>query len=299
MSGSITPRTSRIARRRAISFAVLLGISVVCMAFSSAAPVRELQRGAAYAFRPLQGAAAGVASGVGSLVESIQEIDRLRRDNGDLRAKLDELAAENSRLRALQQENEQLTALLQVRTGFAYATLAATVIARERPDVGRVVTIDRGSDDGLAMGDVVVGPGGALAGRITGLAPTSAHVTLINDSSATVTGMVQSNRATGDVAGQLGGVLVMTNIDSTERVNIGDEVVTAGIVLSGGIRSPYPKGLPIGQIFDVERDANAVVQTAYVAPAVDLSKVEYLLVITDYEGGLPEPPSDASPSPQP
>jgi rod shape-determining protein MreC len=299
MSGSITPRTSRIARRRAISFVVLLGISVVCMAFSSAAPVRELQRGAAYAFRPLQGAAAGVASGVGSVVESIQEIDRLRRDNGDLRAKLDELAAENSRLRALQQENEQLTALLQVRTGFAYATLAATVIARERPDVGRVVTIDRGSDDGLAMGDVVVGPGGALAGRITGLAPTSAHVTLINDSSATVTGMVQSNRATGDVAGQLGGVLVMTNIDSTERVNIGDEVVTAGIVLSGGIRSPYPKGLPIGQIFDVERDANAVVQTAYVAPAVDLSKVEYLLVITDYEGGLPEPPSDASPSPQP
>lgn len=297
MSGSITPRTSRIARRRAISFGVLLGISVVCMAFSSAAPVRELQRGAAYAFRPLQGAAAGVASDIGSVVESIQEIDRLRGDNGDLRAKLDELAAENARLRALQHENEQLTALLQVRTGFAYATLAATVIARERPDVGRVVTIDRGSDDGLAMGDVVVGPGGALAGRITGLAPTSAHVTLINDPSATVTGMVQSNRATGDVAGQLGGVLVMTNIDSTERVNIGDEVVTAGIVLSGGIRSPYPKGLPIGQIFDVQRDANAVVQTAYVAPAVDLSKVEYLLVITDYEGGLPEPPPDASPQP--
>jgi rod shape-determining protein MreC len=173
------------------------------------------------------------------------------------------------------------------------------VIARERPDVARVVTIDRGSDDGLALGDVVVGPGGALAGRITGLAPNSSHVTLINDPSATVTGMVQSNRATGDVAGQLGGVLVMSNIDSTERINIGDEVVTAGIVLGGGIRSPYPKGLPIGQVFDVQRDANAVVQTAYLAPTVDLSKVEYLLVITDFEGGLPESPADASPSPQP
>ena len=299
MSGPITTRTSRIARRRAITYAVLLGLSVLCMAFSTAAPVRELQNGAGYAFRPLQAAAANVASTVGSVVESIQEIDRLRRDNRDLRARIDELTAENARLRPLQEENDQLTALLQVRTGFAYDTLAATVIARERPDVARVVTIDRGADDGLSMGDVVVGPGGALAGRITGLAPTSAHVTLINDPSATVTGMVQTNRATGDVAGQLGGVLVMTNIDSTERVNIGDEVITAVIVLGGGIRPPYPKGLPIGQVFDVQRDANAVVQTAYVAPAVDLSKVEYLLVITDYEGGLPEPSSDASPSAQP
>ncbi len=299
MSGPITTRTSRIARRRAVAFTTLLGISVVCMTFSTTAAVRELQNGAGFAFRPLQGAAAGLASTVGSVVESIREIDRLRQDNRDLQSRLDELAADNVRLRALQQENDQLTALLQVRTGFPYHTIAGTVIARERPEVARVVTIDRGSDDGLALGDVVVGPGGALAGRITGLDPSSSHVTLINDPSATVTGMVEINRATGDVAGQLGGVLVMTNIDSTERVNIGDEVVTAGIVLGGGIRSPYPKGLPIGQVFDVQRDANAVVQTAYLAPAVDLSKVEYLLVITDFEGGLPQPPPDASPSPQP
>jgi hypothetical protein len=32
---------------------------------------------------------------------------------------------------------------------------------------------------------------------------------------------------------------------------------------------------------------------------VDLSKAEYLLVITDYEGGLPQPSPDASPSAQP
>jgi rod shape-determining protein MreC len=299
MSGPITPRTRRIARRRAISFATLVGVSVVCMAFSSTAAVRELQNGAGYAFRPLQGTAAGIASTVGSVVESIREIDQLRQDNRELKARIDELNADNVRLHALQEENDQLTALLQVRTGFAYHTIAATVIARERPDVARVVTIDRGSDDGLSLGDVVVGPGGALAGRITGIAPNSSHVTLINDPSATVTGMVESNRATGDIAGQLGGVLVMTNIDSTERVNIGDEVVTAGIVLGGGIRSPYPKGLPIGQVFDVQRDANAVVQTAYLAPAVDLSKAEYLLVITDYEGGLPEPTPATSPSPQP
>ena len=38
---------------------------------------------------------------------------------------------------------------------------------------------------------------------------------------------------------------------------------------------------------DVRRDANAVVQTAYLQPAADLDRLEYVLVITDYEGGLP------------
>ena len=63
--------------------------------------------------------------------------------------------------------------------------------------------------------------------------------------------------------------------------------MTAGIELGGGVRSPYPKGLLIGQVVDVRRDANAVVQTAYLQPAADLERLEYVLVITDYEGGLP------------
>jgi len=114
-----------------------------------------------------------------------------------------------------------------------------------------------------------------------------------------VTGMVDEARATGDVSGQLGGVLAMENIESTERVNIGDQVVTAGIELGGGIRSPYPKGLLIGQVVDVQRDANAIVQTAFLQPTAALDKVEYLLVITDYQGGLPSPSGspDASAGP--
>jgi cell shape-determining protein MreC len=80
---------------------------------------------------------------------------------------------------------------------------------------------------------------------------------------------------------------VMEQIDSGETVVQGDEVVTAGLELGGGVRSPYPKGLLIGQVVDVRRDANAVVQTAYLQPAANLDKLEFVLVITDYEGGLP------------
>ena len=70
----------------------------------------------------------------------------------------------------------------------------------------------------------------------------------------------------------------MQNIDSTETVEPGEQVLTAGIELAGGIRSPYPKGLLIGEITDVQHDPSSVVQTAYLQPTTNLDKVAYVLV---------------------
>jgi rod shape-determining protein MreC len=114
-------------------------------------------------------------------------------------------------------------------------------------------------------------------------------VVLISDSSSTVTGQLLSSAATGVVVGQLGGALVMNDIDSAAQVTIGEEVFTAGIELAGGIRSPYPKGLLIGQVVDLRRDPNEVVQTVFLEPAAPLDRLEFLLVITDYEGGITGP----------
>jgi cell shape-determining protein MreC len=82
-------------------------------------------------------------------------------------------------------------------------------------------------------------------------------------------------------------------------VPIGEEVFTAGIELAGGIRSPYPKGLLIGQVVDVSSDPNEVVQTVYLQPAAPLDRLEFVLVITDYEGGLSGGPAESTPPCQP
>lgn len=281
-------RAPRIARRRAAVFAVLLGLSAGLMIASATAPVAELQRGLAFALAPFTEAVNGVGREVRSIVGAAAEIDRLRRDNATLAAENRRLDERNRGLEALAAENEQLTALLAIRNSLEYETVAARVIARELADVSRVVMIDAGSEDGLEIGDVVVGAGGALAGRVTELGTSAARVTLINDPASTVIGHIVSSRATGEVVGDLGGVLVMGKIDATQQVELGDEVVTAGISLGEAVRSPYPQGLVIGRIIDVVRDPNAVVQVAFVEPAVDLRRLELLLVITDYEGGIPD-----------
>jgi rod shape-determining protein MreC len=278
---------TRAARRRWIAFLVLLVISVMLMGLSSNPAVRELQNGASFAFRPIQGVLDDATRTVSSVVAAIAEIDRLRVDNAALRSENDRLAAENARLEEIRRENETLAALLQLRAGLDYATVASNVIARESSEFRRLVLIDKGTDDGIAVGDVAVAAGGALAGRVVEVGPASAKVVLLTDSSSTVTGQLTTNAATGQVVGQLGGVLIMRQIDAGETVAVGDEVVTAGIELGGGVRSPYPKGLLVGQVVDVKRDANDVVQTAFLEPAAGLDKLENLLVITDYQGGLP------------
>jgi rod shape-determining protein MreC len=278
---------TRTSRRRSVAFLVLVATTLVLMAFSSNPVVREFQSGIGFAFRPIQGAMDSVATAAASIGKAISEVDRLRIDNDRLRAENERLAIENRRAEEVTRENELLTGLLQLRAGIDYQTVAASVIARESSEFRRVITLDKGTDAGVAVGDVAIAIGGALAGRVAEVGPDSATVVLLSDSTSTVIGQLTSSAATGEVVGQLGGVLVMQQIDSTERIDIGDEVVTAGIELGGGVRSPYPKGLLIGQVVDVRRDANDVVQTAYLNPTANLDKIEYLLVILDYEGGLP------------
>jgi rod shape-determining protein MreC len=286
---------SRQARRRGIGFSILIAITLLLMAFSANPYVQDLQSGLSFALRPFQGAIAGVADSLAGVAGAVGEIDQLRTENATLRDQNERLSNENARLQGVRAENEQLTALVQLQSGLEHETVATRVISRETLETRRVVVLDKGTDDGIEEGDVVIVQGGALAGRVTDAGPTFSKVTLISDSTSTVVGQLAESGKSGDVVGQAGGVLIMRNIDSAVPISLDEEVFTAGIEVNVGIRSPYPKGLVIGSVVDVQRDANSVVQTAFLAPAAELDSFELALVITDYKGGLP--PADEQPVP--
>jgi rod shape-determining protein MreC len=282
---------SKSARRQGAVYVALLVVSLLLLSLSSNPLVKDLQHGVAFAFKPFEAAVDGVAASIGSVVDTIVEIDQLRHENQALQDENDRLEAEARAAAELRRENEALTALLQLRNGLEYKTTTAAVIARESSDVRRTVVIDRGSDDGLEIGDIVITKGGALAGRIVDVGSNFAHIALISDSTSTVIGQLSAAGVTGKVTGtgQERGELVMADVDATAEVTEGEEVFTAGIELGVGIRSPYPKGLLIGRVVDVVHDPNEVVQTVFLEPAAPLDRLEYMLVITDYEGGITGP----------
>ena len=284
---------SRVARRRAGTYIGFLVTSLLLMAISANPIVRDLENGIAFAFKPIEVSIDTTARDVVSIGGALADINQLRQDNDALRAENEQLRTDNRSTAELRRENDQLTGLLQLRQGLNFQTTAAAVIARETSEARRVVVIDRGSDDGIQVGHVVIAAGGALVGRVIDVGPSFAHVLLISDSTSTVIGQLLSSSATGKVVGQPGGALVMQDVDSTVTVPIGEEVFTAGIELAGGLRSPYPKGLLIGQVVDVSRDPNEVVQTVYLEPAGPLDQLEFVLVITDYQGGLSSGPGSS------
>lgn len=287
---------NRAVRRRIGTYVGFVVTAVLLMAISANPLVRDIQNGIAFAFRPIEVSVDSVAHDLSSIGVALGEIDQLRKDNEALRQENDQLRLDNRSAAELRRENDQLTGLLQLRQGLNFQTMTAAVIARETSEARRVIVIDRGSDDGIKVGHVVIAAGAALIGRVIEVGSTFSRVLLISDSTSTVIGQLLSSAATGKVVGQPGGALVMQDVDSTVTVPIGEEVFTAGIELAGGIRSPYPKGLLIGQVVDASRDPNEVVQTVYLQPAAPLDRLEFVLVITDYQGGLNGGP-DASAAP--
>ncbi len=287
---------SRSARRQAILYVGLLAITLLLLAFSASAPMTELRRGVGFAMAPIQNVLRQSGRTVSSFFATLGEIDRLRQENQALTTRLNELATEIRSLESLRVQNQQLTAILDVRSALDYESEAAEVISRRITGQEHVISLDRGTEVGIEIDDPVIGGGGALVGQVVEVGPNFSRVLLITDSRMRVVGQLEEDRGVGTVEGQLERPLQMTGIPVADAVNIGEAVLTAGIELADGIRSPYPKGLLIGQIADIQRSPDQLFQTALVVPAADLDRLEYVLVITDYEGGLP-PIDEGSPAP--
>ncbi len=284
------------AKRQAIAYITLLIVSLLLLAFSSSVALLELRRGIGFAMAPVQASLRDATRQVTSVFAAVGQIEQLRQENADLTRRVDELEIENQQLEIVRSQNEELAAMLQVRSSLTQKTVAAEVISRLIKGQERVISIDRGSDSGIRVDDPVVAGGGALVGQVVEVGPNFSRIMLLSDTRFDVAGMLETSRATGDVRGQLDRPLTMDAIPAIDTVVIGEAVVTAGIDLGGGIRSPYPKGLLIGSVVDVERSPNQVVQSALVQPAAPLDRLDYVLVIIDYQTEVENEPPTPGPS---
>jgi rod shape-determining protein MreC len=287
------------ARRQGVIYVVLLAVTILLLAFSSSAPLLELRRGVGFAMSPFQDALLQGGRQVSSFFATITQIEELREMNVALEQRVQELEAENRQLESVRVENEQLSALLEVRSSLDYETVAAEVISRGSSHLERVVSLDRGTEVGISLDDPVVAGGGALVGQVVDVGVNYSRVLLISDTRSRVVGLTDTSRTTGEVAGQLERPLSMSRVLASDELILGETVVTAGIDLGSGIRSPFPRGLLIGTVVDVQRSPDQLFQAALLQPAAPLDRLEYVLVVTDYEGGLPTETPGASPSPAP
>jgi rod shape-determining protein MreC len=269
-------RTNSVAR----PFAVLFVVSLLLLLFRSAEVVRATAAVGTQVLVPVQRVLAETGVTTNRFFQAIGEFDRIRSENADLRTANDRLTLENARLAEAAIAAQQAAKLAAAQNALPYKTVTAPVIARDPSGLLKTIVIGAGTDQGVRVDQVVLSEQGVV-GRVSETGTNYAKVLLITDSASSVSALVQTSRASGIVRGQYGDTLVMEWILQSDPVKPGDVIVTAGLGLGNELRSLYPKGLVIGTVVDVTKAEVSAYQRAIVAPAVDLRKLENVLLIAD------------------
>lgn len=213
-----------------------------------------------------------------ALWSTYREWKNLFVENRALREEVDRLRVGALRMPETQVENLRLRRLLAFRERLPLATLPAEVIAKEWGGWVRSLTVNRGRRNGIQPLTPVIAPDG-LVGRVAIVRGNLAVVQLLNDPSSAVGAMVQRTRTPGMVEGEPGGGLRFKFLAREGgSIQVGDLIVSSGL---GGL---FPKGLPVGQVAQVEGRGSALFQFARLVPVVDFARVEEVLLLTEQSG---------------
>ncbi|MBI4549467.1 MAG: rod shape-determining protein MreC [Candidatus Omnitrophica bacterium] len=205
-------------------------------------------------------------------VTGVRRFFFIYQENNQLKREIELLEREVILLREKEKENDRLRSLLDFKTKTPARTVASQIIARETGHLGNWIVLDKGGRQRLKKDMPVVSEKG-LVGKVAEVGPETARVILLTDVESRVGGMVQSSRQTGLVMGDGSPFLRMKFLDPDSDVKVGDEV------LSSGLGSVYPKGIPIGTIEFVEREKNGLFLYAKIKPSVSFSRIEEVLCL--------------------
>jgi len=196
----------------------------------------------------------------------------VRNENALLKREIDTLRVENYRYRELLTTNRRLQKLLQFKNTINWPVLAVQVIGRDPTGWFKSVLIDKGKKSGLKINMPVVNAGGVV-GRLVSVSPNYAKVLLIIDQNSAVDCIIQRSREKGIVKGLSSKICRLDYVVKTSDVVVGDIVITSGL---GGV---FPKGLPVGEVTEVNSISGGLFKDIKIRPMVDFSKLEELLLI--------------------
>ena len=280
-------------RRRRVTLALLVASALLLLTVyfgeSAGGGLHSVQRGVLEVVSPIQEGASralkparDLVGWFGDTIDAKGQVSGLKEQNADLRRRA---IAGTDAVR----QNRQLEGMLAIdRTSTLAGTkpVTARVIGQSPTLWYSTIFIDQGSGRGVRVGQPVI-TGDGLIGQVTTVTGNSAVVTLITDSDLAVAGRISENGVPGIVQTAEGGPndLRLRYIPRRDNVVKGQSVVTAGTTSSSDrLESPYPPGIPIGEITRVD-DAGTDSQEGHLKPYADLQRLEFVQVLTKRVNG--------------
>lgn len=218
----------------------------------------------------------------------------VREENDRLAARVARLDMERHVLLEQGVENRRLRSLLQLRERIGGELIAGEVIARDiAPPFFRVtrVELDRGSRDRVRSGMPVLS-GSGLVGLVLNAGAQTADVQLIVDRRAAVDVIIQRTGARGMLRGTGEEERYLARIQFLGRE---DALRVGDLVHTSGLGQRFPPSILVGRVTRIVREDFGLYQEVEVTPAVDFSRLDEVLILT--EGALAEEPSVTAPGP--
>lgn len=268
--------------------AAVIAAALALMSFfsASASPLANLTGILASPFRS---AYTAVATWFNDKQAYYKDVTALEEENAALKKAIAEMEETVRRAQADRDENVLLRELLNLTaqrrdlSDFEAATITEHVVTNWCSSL----TLNKGTDHGIEVGDSVIDATGTLVGVIDEAGSNWSTVLTTVDTDTSLGARVFRTKDLGLVQGDFSlmseNLLRLDYLPSDCELLSGDLVETSGLGETSGQGGFYPSGLVIGYVREVRLDDSGASSYAIVEPAVEFDALTEVFVIKSFD----------------
>ena len=197
----------------------------------------------------------------------------LLKDNTHLKAQLSILNAKLQKQFAIESENKQLRALLQSSAHIGRKVSEAQLLAVASNPFARQIILNKGSNDGVFVGQPVLDAHGIM-GQVVQITLLTSRVMLITDTQSAIPVQISRNGIRAIAVGNSHlGLLTLAHVTDTTDIKTND------ILITSGLGQKYPFGYPVGRVISVQHKPGEQFANILVKPSAYLNRSRLVLLV--------------------
>lgn len=266
----------KFTKKHIIIYACVTALLLVIMAITFRTGKNPVGNAIGTVLSPVQKITAKAGNGIKNLAQDIFNSGKNARENEALREEKLLLEKELRMVEGYKAENEALRSLLDLKeTRTEFKSVAANIIGKDIDERKSIITIDKGTKDGVNKNSVVLVPEG-LVGVVFEAGYNYAKVKTLFDEDASVSAICLRSGDMGIVESATfdpkSGKCSLNYLDRSAKTVVGDIIETSG---TGGI---YPRGIVIGKITEIKEDSRNLTLSAIIETEIKINSLDNVLV---------------------
>ena len=234
---------------------------------------------------PFRAACTAVADWFSDKQKYYQDYTDLEEENRALKRQIAQMEADVRQGQLDSAENQRLKELLglqEERPDLTEDIVLATITEHAATNWTDSLTVSRGTNDGLEVGDCVMDENGNLVGTVSAVGVNWATILTLVDTDTSIGAQVFRTGELGVAQGNF--ALMGQDRLRLDYLPAECELLGGDLVVTSGLGGFYPAGLVIGSVEELQLDDSGASSYAVLIPAVDFSALQQVVVIRSYDG---------------